>query len=306
MASEPIQYFNRYSGRLEVEDVYGHSFLKWTYGNPLGRLSLHALVKRAAFSRWYGSRMDAPASRSKVQPFISAYKVDCSEFSDAPESFKTFNEFFYRQLKPGARPIAGDDLTAVFPADGRHLGFQDVSKIEGIFVKGAVFDLAELTQSSELASRYRHGTMVLSRLCPVDYHRYHFPVAGIPKAPVHITGPLFSVNPIALRQNIKIFTQNKRAFCEIDSDHFGRVLMFEIGATCVGSFEYTYLPGQHVARGAEKGYFKFGGSSTITLFEPHRVQLDADLLEQSRRGIELYARMGDRMGVTVEHRQRRA
>src|ERR1051325_6953407 len=87
--SEPIQYYNRYTGRIEVEDVFGHSFLKWTYGNPLGRLSLHTLVKRAAFSRWYGSRMDAPASRNKVAPFISAYKVDVSEFANAPESFNT-------------------------------------------------------------------------------------------------------------------------------------------------------------------------------------------------------------------------
>src|SRR5689334_902847 len=115
--AEPIQFFNRYTGRMEVEDVYGHSFLKWTYGNPLGRLSLHALVKRAAFSRWYGSRMDAPASRRKITPFISAYKVDASEFAHAPESYQTFNEFFYRTLKPGARPIAPGGDVVVFPAD---------------------------------------------------------------------------------------------------------------------------------------------------------------------------------------------
>jgi len=293
---EPIQYFNRYTGRIEVEDVYGHSFLKWTYGNPLGRLSLHALVKRGAFSRWYGSRMDAPRSRDKVAPFIAQYKVDISEFAHAPESFKTFNEFFYRTLKPGARPIAPGDDVAVFPADGRHLGFQDISALDGIFVKGAVFDLRTLMQSDDLARRYRDGSMVLSRLCPVDYHRFHFPVRGTPGRPVPIEGPLFSVNPIALRQNIDIFTQNKRSYTEIVSAEFGRVLMFEIGATCVGSIEYTYTPGQLVAKGAEKGYFKFGGSSTMTFFEHGRVQLDTDLVEQSRRGIELYARMGDHMG----------
>jgi phosphatidylserine decarboxylase len=296
MAAEPIEYFNRYTGQVEVESVYGHGFLKWTYGNPLGRLSLHTLVKRSAFSRWYGWRMDAAGSRAKVAPFISSYNVDASEFADAPGSYKTFNEFFYRTLKPEARPIATGADVAVFPADGRHLGFQDVSKIEGIFVKGAVFDLRTLMQSDALAARYREGTMVLSRLCPVDYHRFHFPVAGVPGNPIHIEGPLFSVNPIALRQNIHIFAQNKRAYCEIESEEFGRVLMFEIGATCVGSFEYTYQPGQRVAKGAEKGYFKFGGSSTITFFEPGRLKLDNDLVEHSKEGMELYAKMGDRLG----------
>jgi phosphatidylserine decarboxylase len=104
------------------------------------------------------------------------------------------------------------------------------------------------------------------------------------------------VNPIALRRRIEILTQNRRAYCRIDSREFGPVLMFEVGATCVGSFEYTYAPGEPVAKGAEKGFFKFGGSLTITLFERGRIQLDADLLETSAKGIELYARIGDHMG----------
>lgn len=297
MASEPIQYFNRYTGVIETENVYGDRYMRWTYGNPLGRLSLHMLVKRAAFSRWYGRRMDAPASRAKVAPFISTYKVNADEFADAPDSYRTFNEFFYRKLKPGARPIDSDANSAVFPADGRHFGFQDISKLEGIFVKGAVFDLRKLLGDEALAARFRDGSMVLSRLCPVDYHRFHFPVAGVPSAPTMIDGPLFSVNPVALRQNIHIFTENKRAITKIESEKFGLVLMLEVGATCVGSFDYTYSPGTRIEKGAEKGFFKFGGSSTITLFERGRIQIAPDLLDYSARGIELYARMGDRMGM---------
>lgn len=297
MASEQIQYFDRYTGTMETESVYGDRFLRWTYGNPFGLLSLHTLVKRAAFSRWYGSRMDAPASRSKVAPFISTYKVDEKEFADTPDTYRTFNEFFYRKLKPGARPIDPNPDSAVFPADGRHFGFQDISKLEGIFVKGAVFDVRKLLGNEKLAERFQDGAMVLSRLCPVDYHRFHFPVAGVATAPTIINGPLYSVNPIALRQNIHIFTENKRAISLIESKEFGTVAMLEIGATCVGSFEYTFTPGQPFEKGAEKGFFKFGGSSTITLFERGRIQLASDLLEYSQRGIETYARMGDRLGL---------
>lgn len=295
--AQPIQFFNRYTGRMETETVYGDAFLRFTYGNPLGQLSLHALVKRAAFSRWYGKRMDSPASRLRIAPFIKTYGVNAEEFADPTESYCSFNEFFYRKLKPGARPIDAEPRAAVFPADGRHLGFQDVSKLEGIFVKGAVFDLTKLVADNELARRFRDGSMILSRLCPVDYHRFHFPASGVASAPRLIEGPLYSVNPIALRRNIHIFTENKRAITRIESEQFGLVLMLEIGATCVGSFEYTFTPGTRVEKGAEKGYFKFGGSSTITLFERGRVQLAEDLLRQSALGVELYARMGDRMGM---------
>ncbi len=296
MASEPIQYFNRSTGRMETETVYGEGFLRFSYGNPLGQLALHALVKRSVFSRWYGWRMDRAASRAKVAPFIETYGVNVAEFAAAPDSYRTFNEFFFRKLKPEARPIVPDPATAIFPADGRHLGFQDLSQLDGIFVKGAVFDLRKLLGDDTLAEHFRDGAMVMSRLCPVDYHRFHFPVAGVANAPRLINGPLYSVSPIALRKNIHIFSENKRAVTRIESPEFGTVLMLEVGATCVGGFEYTFRPGARVAKGAEKGYFRFGGSSTITLFERGRVRLADDLVAQSSRRTELYARMGDRLG----------
>lgn len=298
-ATGGIEFFNRYTRQIETEKVYGDAFLRFTYGNPLGRLALHAFVKRAFFSRWYGWRMDRKASRSKVRPFIRDFSVDESEFADSAESFATFNEFFWRKLKPAARPIDTDPLNPVFPADGRHLGFQDVSQMDGIFVKGKTFSLEALLGDGLLAKRFAKGSMILSRLCPVDYHRFHFPVAGRAAAPILINGPLYSVNPIALKQNIRIFSENKRAIGRIESPRFGTVLMLEIGATCVGGFEYTFKPGDDVAKGREKGYFKFGGSSTITLFEPGRVQLDADLVENSRQQRELYARMGDHLGSAL-------
>jgi phosphatidylserine decarboxylase len=293
---EKVEYFNRYTGKVETEQIYGEGFLRWVYNNPLGKLSLEGLVKRAAFSKWYGGRMDSAASRDRVQPFIQKYELNATEFEDSPENYRTFNEFFYRKLKPDARPIVPDTDAAVFPADGRHLGFQNIDEAEGFFVKGAKFTLEKLCGSRELANRYTGGAIVLSRLCPVDYHRYHFPVSGTPSKPTIINGALYSVNPLALRKNIHFLTENKRAYTEIESPEFGKVLMFEVGATCVGSFEYTFTPGVPMRKGSEKGYFKFGGSETITLFERGRIILANDLIENSRIGRELYARMGDLMG----------
>jgi len=294
---DDIKFFNRYTQRVEQEQVYGAAWMRWTYCNPFGRLALATFVKRPFFSRWYGWRMDRPVSRRKVQPFIHTYGLDVNEFADAPGAFRTFNEFFYRRLKAGARPMDSDPAAVVFPADGRHLGFPDASQIEGVFVKGQRFDLNRLVGNAELAARYARGALVLSRLCPVDYHRFHFPLAGKPSDTELLNGPLYSVNPIALRRKLSYLWENRRTLTLLVTEQFGTVLLLEIGATNVGSIVQTFQPNQAVAKGDEKGYFRFGGSSTLLLFEPGRVRLADDLVEQSRNQRELYARVGDRLGT---------
>jgi phosphatidylserine decarboxylase len=293
---EAIQYFNRHTGTLETEKVYGEGFLRWAYGNPLGALSLDLFVKRPFFSAWYGRRMSTAASAARVAPFIAQYGLDPADFADPPDSFGSFNEFFYRKLKPAARPVDEDPDTVVFPADGRHLGFPKASAIGGVFVKGQRFDLPTLLGDAELAARYADGSLVLSRLCPVDYHRFHFPAAGTPERTTVLPGPLFSVSPIALRKNLAYLWTNQRTLTRLRTERFGTVLVMEIGATCVGTIAQTYQPDSPVAKGAEKGYFAFGGSSTITVFEPGVIRLEDDLADHSSRGTELYARVGSRMG----------
>jgi phosphatidylserine decarboxylase len=298
-SSESIVYFNRYSGRLEAERVYGGRALLFTYTSPLGGLALFAAARRRWFSRLCGAWMRRPASRRDIRPFIEAYGLDPSEFLRQPEEFTSFNDFFIRELKPGARPIDPDPSTAVFPADGRHLGFADASRVDAIVVKGQSFDLPALLEDAALAERHRGGAAVVSRLCPTDYHRFHFPAAGVAGPPRPLPGPLYSVSPIALRRRIAILFENKRCVTRLESERFGLVTIVEIGATCVGSIVSTFTPHEHVAKGAEKGYFQFGGSSMITLFEPGRVRLDADLLEHTAQGHELFARIGDRMGIAT-------
>lgn len=295
----PIVYFDRYQGQTKVEKVYGDKALQWTYGTALGRLSLNTVVKRAIFSKWYGWRMDRPSTKAKIEPFIKDYELDANEFEKDVTDFAHFNDFFYRKLKPECRPIDSDPDSVVFPADGRHLCVPDVSQSAGLFVKGQMFDIHRLLQDPELSNRYARGSLLLSRLCPVDYHRFHFPAAGVPGETRLINGPLYSVNPIALCRNIHIMTTNKRTVTVLDSERFGKVLCIEVGATCVGGICQTYQSGQAVNKGDEKGYFRFGGSSTITVFEPGRIRFDSDLVEHSAAQTELYAKIGDRMGQAI-------
>ena len=296
---DDIQFFDRYSQSVKTEKVYGDRALKWTYGSVLGRLSLSVLVKRTIFSRWYGWRMDRSDSRKKIKPFVERFELDAAEFANDIETYKNFNEFFFRKLKPDARPIDQDPNVATYPADGRHLCVPDLAQTAGLFVKGQMFDLQQLLMDDGLTKRYRHGSLLLSRLCPVDYHRFHIPVAGTPGTAKLINGPLYSVNPIALRRNIQILATNKRVITELQTEHFGRVLLIEVGATCVGSICQTYTPERFMNKGEEKGYFKFGGSSTITIFEPNRIRFAPDLIENSQYQREVFARMGDCMGYLL-------
>ena len=293
MPAQPITFYHRAHQRLETEQVYGEGFLRFVYEHPLGALPLHALVKRVLFSQWYGRRMDAPASRAKVQPFITQYGTDVSELADAPESFATFNDFFYRKLKPGARPIAPGADEIAFPADGRHLVLPDIAACGDFFIKGTRFDLRALLRDDALAERFARGGMLISRLCPVDYHRFHFPFGGVPGQARAVNGPLYSVSPIALRKRPSILWENKREITLLRTPSIGDVLLLEVGATCVGSIVQTYTPDAAVTKGDEKGYFRFGGSCFITIFEPGRVRFADDLVEHSAAGREVYAKMGE-------------
>lgn len=295
----PIRFLNRYTGRIEEESVYGGAWLRWAYGTVLGRVGLQLAAKRAWFSRWYGWRMDRPGSRARIEPFLREFALDPAEFAETPASYRSFNEFFHRRLKPEARPIDADPKRLVFPADGRHLGFANLAATRQFFVKGQSFDLGSFLGDDRLRRRYEGGAAVFSRLCPVDYHRFHFPVAGIPREARPIEGWLWSVSPVALRRNLRILWENRRWLVEIESTGVGTVLMAEIGATNVGSAVFTFRPGTPVRKGDEKGYFRFGGSAVLTLFEPGRVQLAEDLVEQTQAGLELYAHVGDFMGTTV-------
>ena len=296
MPAEPIQYFHRGKKIVETEQIYGEGWLRWTYGSPLGRLVLWLVVRRALVSRYYGWKMNQRTSANQILPFIVDYNLDVDEFAKSTFTFKTFNEFFSRALKPGVRPIAPGERVAVLPADGRHLAFQNVDAADGFYAKGQRFDLAAFLGDTTLAAEFAGGAMLISRLCPVDYHRFHFPVAGMPGEPRLINGWLYSVNPIALRRSLSYLWENKRMVTLIDAPAFGRVAMVEIGATMAGSIVPTFVAGRPVAKGDEKGLFQFGGSCVVTLFRKDCIRLDPDLLEQSAQQREVYARVGERLG----------
>jgi len=111
-----------------------------------------------------------------------------------------------------------------------------------------------------------------------------------------INGYYYSVSPYAIKDNFKIFCDNKREITTLETENYGDVIISEIGATMVGGIEQTYIPNRDVKKGEEKGYFTFGGSSVLLLFEPGKIKIDNDILENTKKGYETKVSMGEKIG----------
>ena len=153
MPADPVTYWHRKKKVVETERIYKEPWLRFTYENPVGRFALWLVARRMLFSWYYGWRMNRRYSANLVLPFLAEFKVDADEFAKSAFAYKSFNDFFFRALKPGARPIAPGPDVAVLPADGRHLVFPDVDRADGFYVKGARFTIAELVEHMRAASR---------------------------------------------------------------------------------------------------------------------------------------------------------
>lgn len=296
MKFEAIRYIERKTGEYKIEKVPGESFLKFLYYNPFGKLALEALVKRKFLSVWYGRKMNSEKSKEKILPFVKALEIPMEEAEKSLEDFTSFNDFFYRKLKKGARTWDMREEVLVSPADGKILAYENIDSFSSFLVKGQEFSLEELFASKEMAEKYAGGSFVIVRLAPVDYHRFHFPIDAWVGTSHKIDGYYYSVSTHAIRRNIRIFLENQREYTILESKLFGDIAYFEVGATMVGGIHQTYLENTMINKGEEKGYFDFGGSTCLLLFEKGKVQLDKDLLENTKRGIETKVYVGEKIG----------
>ncbi|MGL4566957.1 MAG: phosphatidylserine decarboxylase [Fusobacteriaceae bacterium] len=299
MEFREIKYIERKTGELKQEQVPGESFLKFLYYNPFGELSLNSVVKRKLLTAFYGRQMDSKKSVEKILDFVKNTGIDMSESKKTVGEFKSFNDFFIRELKEGMRPVDMNENALTSPADGKIFVYEDMDDLKKFFVKGDEFSLKEFLKDESLAEKYRGGVFMIVRLSPVDYHRFHFPAEGYISSSSLIKGYYYSVSTHAIRKNFRIYMENKREYSILKTENFGDILMSEIAATMVGGIEQSYKPNSFVKKGAEKGYFYFGGSTCILLFEKGKVQIDRDLLENSQKGIETKVYMGEKIGVSL-------
>lgn len=295
-----ILVYNRTTKSYEEEKVAGAKYLEWCYQSPSGKRITELVVKKKLCSKLYGFFCDTKLSKKKIPKFINNFDINMNIYSKNPKEFKNFNDFFAREVCSSARPIPQSSESLMSPADGRLLAYENIDMNNLVQVKGITYSLKELLGDSKIAEEYNNGTCLIFRLCPTDYHRYHFIDSGVPLKNHKIKGNYYSVNPIAIDKIPKLFCQNKREWSIFKSDHFDDVLYVEVGATCVGSIIQSYKEGIKVHRGDEKGYFKFGGSTVILFLKEGIVKIDSDILEQTRLGYETKVYMGESIGNQIK------
>ncbi|KAI8643087.1 phosphatidylserine decarboxylase-domain-containing protein [Parasitella parasitica] len=293
---------DRLTGQLidERMSVYVRLGMRLVYkGMRSGIQSKTAKRILANMSIKQGRRFDNPLSKREINSFIKFHQLDMSEVLEPMENFNTFNEFFYRKLKPGSRPCEAPDnkRVAVSPADCRMMAFPTIDSATNIWIKGVEFSISKLLDDAEEAKAYEGGALAIFRLAPQDYHRYHSPVDGVIRKIHSVQGQYYTVNPMAIRTTLDVYGDNKRDIVHMETEAFGKVAIVCIGAMMVGSIILTAGVGDHLARTDELGYFAFGGSTLVVLFEKNAMRFDEDLLENASNSLETLVRVGNHIGV---------
>ena len=299
-----IQVFNRRENKMEIEKVYGDEMVKFAYATPIGRL-LGPVIASKMLSQLYGKSQDSLKSAQKVAPFLKNFNIDIDQyqkgsFKENPveTSYRSFNEFFIREFKEGQRTFTpNDDEMGAF-AEARYFGHESMTDDLNIPVKGSMLRAVDLIGDGELAKDFIGGPLMIARLCPVDYHRYHYPDAGKTLKAFTVPGDLHSVNPLALKYRQDIFIKNERRVAILETEHFGKLAYIEVGATCVGKIVQSFDESQPFNKGDEKGYFLFGGSTVVLCGQKGKWAPSEDILTNTKAGIETYIQLGDVVAQT--------
>jgi phosphatidylserine decarboxylase len=285
---------------MNPASLRGRLFVWFQYLLPqhgLSRLVLYATRVRV---RWFKNWM--------IRGFLALYTVDLAEAAESdPYRFGSFNEFFTRALKAGARPIAADDAALASPVDGC---ISEAGRIDGdrlLQAKGRDYRLTELLAAQPWASRFEGGSFATIYLAPYNYHRVHMPLRGTLLETVYVPGRLFSVNAVTARHVPRLFARNERVLALFDSSA-GRFAVVLVGALNVGSIAtvwagditpaarrvITRVPAAPTTleKGAELGRFNMG-STVILLFEPNRARWASEV----RAGGEV--KLGRSLGVVT-------
>ncbi len=266
--------------------------LKFLYKSAGGRLLLKALCA-PALSKACGRFLDSPLSHFLIKPFVQKNKIDLSEYQT--DGIKTFNQFFRRKIKDGARPFDMRPEALCAPCDGL-LSAWKISEDGGTVIpaKQSRYTIERLLQDKELASKCYGGLCLVFRLCVDNYHRYAYADGGKKSANVFIPGRLHTVRPIAL-ESLPVFVENAREYTTIESPVFGKLVQMEVGAMLVGRI-VNFEQEAAVARGDEKGFFEYGGSTIILLVQKGAASVRSDIAQNSAAGIETPVKMGERIG----------
>ena len=313
--SNPVRYVDRMTGEKVAESVMGDGALRFAYETLAGRTLWPVLFGSKLISAYMGRRYDSRSSRKDIAKLVAIPGCVAEEAEKPWTAYESFNEFFTRHLKPGARPV-GEGL--VSPADGRLRLYLNADADRPFPLKGATKSLREVFAPGADASQTlfdfeKTFDIAVIRLAPVDYHRFHFPCDSVVLGEVKvIPGKYHSVNPIALLRYPDVYADNERQIVECNSK-YGHYWQVDVGAFGVGTIVQTFKDpviseyGELISdeeredisfkKGDERGYFKFGGSTVILVMKAGAVKWDEDLVRNSAAGLETRVLCNERIGI---------
>lgn len=279
-------------GNLITNGESQNNLLKKLYGTSLGRCALKILVCKP-ISDIGGLYMSSRLSKRRIQSFIDANQIDMSQYEC--KDYKSYNDFFTRRIKKNKRPYSHEKTDLMSPADSK-LTYYSITKESLFNVKDTQYTLKDLLGDETLAKKFINGTCLIFRLTVDDYHRYSYVDNGQIVKRKFIKGLFHTVNPIA-NDYYPIYKTNSREYTIIESENFGYMIQMEVGAMMVGKI--VNHDHQIATKGREKGYFEFGGSTIILLFQEGVLTIDQDIVENSLHDIETKVSLGETIGHKI-------
>lgn len=279
------------SGEVVERKDSQERLLSLLYGTIGGRVFLKILT-RPLVSKAAGAFLSTKLSCFLIRPFVRRNGIDMSQFTE--EKYGSYNAFFSRKIRSGARKVDMDARHLISPCDSK-LTAVPIGEDLQLTIKHTTYTIESLLRDSQLAKEFCGGWALIFRLTVDDYHRYCYVADARKSANVSLPGVLHTVNPIA-NDYFPIYKENAREYTLCDTREFGKLLMMEVGALLVGRIVNHHQEAE-VKRGEEKGYFQFGGSTIVMLLQEGRVHVDADILKNSKAGLETVVRMGEKIGT---------
>ncbi len=283
--------YDRKTGKCTEITQYGGGMMQEAYHGKSSRFLLPVVTSRM-YTRLWGWWQCTPFSCNKIPGFVKQYHVNMADYET--QVFRNFDEFFVRRIREDARPMPFDPYRLIAPADSKLLVYP-VREDMRLNIKGLEYTLEELTGSRRFSKMFAGGQCLVFRLTMDDYHHYCFPDDGWQKLRRTVPGRLHTVSPYSSEK--KVYQENFRVVNLLETKHFGKILMIEVGALFAGRI--CNHPVQCFRRGEEKGYFRLGGSSILMLLQKDAVQLDEDILEYTEKGIEVKLRYREDIGTSV-------
>ena len=287
-----MKIYNRELKKVVDEIDTNAKSVQFLYNNFFGRLILKILIT-PFISKLNGIRYSKKHSTKIIPKFILKNEIDMSDYPE--KKYTSFNDFFIRKIIKEKRPISNINSNLISPCDSL-LTVYKINDDLTFNLKNSTYTVSELLKDEILAKKYHNGYLLLFRLTVRDYHHYCYIDNGIREEYKKINGVLHTVNPIACKK-VKVYSENSREYTILHLDNFGDVIQVEVGALMVGKIKNN--SSKEFKRGDEKGYFEFGASTIIMLFEENRIAINDDILLYSKKEIETRVKYGETIGKSL-------